>query len=109
MRLATDELSGELAALQRENPRGYGFLRRYWRDAKQGLDGTDRNYARVGQIYDNIPEPQLSTRTLGQTLTVLSNLGTISVHTHRSNATIYDLTTYRSAGLADLGRLLDAR
>lgn len=109
MRLATDELSGELSKLQRENPRGYGFLRRYWEEARRGLDDTDRNYARVGQIYDNIPDPKLDTRTLGQTLTILTTLDVISVHTHRSNATIYDLTTYRPGRLVEFGRLLNAQ
>jgi hypothetical protein len=109
MELAADDLAGDLAGLRRANPRGYGFVRRYWADAKRGLDDTHRNYARVGQIHDNIPEPELSTRTLGQTLTVLTRLGVVDVYTNRSNATIYDLTTYRPERLADVGRLVSTQ
>lgn len=103
----TDELRDRLETLQRDNPRGYGYLSRYWEAAMQGLDNTARNYASVTQIHDNIADPQVSTRTLGQTLTILTKLGVISVHTHRSNATIYDLTTYDPNILDSVGRIMD--
>lgn len=101
-----EELGFELAELKQRDPQRYGYLKRYWRDAQQGLDNTSRNYARVTHIYGNIPEPKVRTRGLGHTLVLLAQLGVITVLTNRSNATIYDLIRYRSDRLAALGRLL---
>ncbi|MDX1745388.1 MAG: hypothetical protein R3324_05570, partial [Halobacteriales archaeon] len=98
-----------LTALKQENPQGYGYLAGYWADAKQGLDETDRNYARVRHIYENIPEPQIGTRGLGQTLVLLAEIDVLSILTNRNNATIYDLTTYDAARLRAIGRLLDTQ
>ena len=105
----TADLGAILTALKQENPQGYGYLAGYWDDARQGLDNTDRNYARVGHIHGNIPEPQIGTRGLGQTLVLLAKLDVHSILTNRNNATIYDLTTYDADRLATIGRLLDAQ
>ena len=103
------DLGALLTALKQDNPQGYGYLSRYWDDAKQGLDNTDRNYARVSHIYENISEPQIGTRGLGQTLVLLAKLDVLSILTNRNNATIYDLTTYDADRLRAIGRLLDAQ
>ena len=109
MSVETADLGAILTELKQENPQGYGYLVGYWADAKQGLDNTDRNYARVSHIYENIPEPQISTRGLGQTLVLLAKLDVLSILTNRNNATIYDLTTYDADRLSAIGRLLDAQ
>jgi hypothetical protein len=109
MSVETANLGAILTELKQENPQGYGYLVGYWDDAKQGLDNTDRNYARVSHIYENIPEPQIGTRGLGQTLVLLAELDVLTVLTNRSNATIYDLTTYEAGRLSAIGRLLDAQ
>ena len=103
------DLNAILAELKQENPQGYGYLAGYWDDAKQGLDKTDRNYAPVSHIYEHIPEPQVGTRGLGQTLMLLAKLEVLSILTNRNNATIYDLTTYDADRLSAVGRLLDAQ
>lgn len=101
------DLALELSELKQKSPQRYGYLKRYWEDAQQGLDNTSRNYARVTHIYENIPEPEVGTRGLGHTLILLAELNVITVLTNRSNATIYDLTKYRSDKLAALSRLLN--
>jgi hypothetical protein len=103
------DLRALLTALKQENPQGYGYLAGYWDDAKRGLDSTDRNYARVRHIYENVPEPQIGTRGLGQTLVLLAEFDVLSILTTRNNATIYDLTTYDPDRLRAIGRLLDAQ
>jgi len=108
MSVETTDLGALLTELKQENPQGYGYLAGYWADAKQGLDDTDRNYARVSHIYENIPDPQIGTRGLGQTLVLLAKLDVLSILTTRNNATIYDLTTYDADRLRAIGRLLDA-
>jgi hypothetical protein len=105
----TAALESLVAEIQQENPQGYGYLSGYWADARQGLDNTDRNYARVSHIYENIPEPQIGTRGLGQTLVLLAKLDVLSIRTSRNNATIYDLTTYDADRLTAIGRLLDTQ
>jgi hypothetical protein len=107
MSVETADLRDTLTVLKQENPQGYGYLARYWADAKQGLDKTGRNYARVGHIHEHIPEPRIDTRGLGQTLVLLAEFDVLTVLTTRSNATIYDLTTYDPARLSAIGRLLD--
>ena len=109
MSVETADLGAILTALKQENPQGYGYIVGYWDDAKQGLDNTDRNYARVTHIYENIPEPQIGTRGLGQTLVLLAELDVLSILTTRNNATIYDLTTYDPDRLHAIGRLLDVQ
>jgi len=109
MSVETADLASLLTDLKQENPQGYGYLDGYWDDAKQGLDNTDRNYARVRHIYENIPDPKIGTRGLGQTLVLLAKLDVLSILTNRNNATIYDLTTYDANRLTAIGRLLDAK
>jgi hypothetical protein len=109
MSVETTDLGALLTELKQENPQGYGYLAGYWEDAKQGLDNTDRNYARVSHVYENIPEPQIGTRGLGQTLVLLAELDVLSILTNRNNATIYDLTTYDADRLRAIGRLLDTQ
>ena len=109
MSVETAALKGLITEVQQEDPQGYGYLTRYWDDAKQGLDNTDRNYARVGYIHENIPEPGIGTRGLGQTLVLLAELDMLSILTNRNNATIYDLTMYDADRLRAMGRLLDAQ
>jgi hypothetical protein len=109
MSVETADLGATLTELKQEKPQGYGYLARYWEDAKQGLDNTDRNFARVSHIYENIAEPQIGTRGLGQTLVLLATLDVLSILTNRNNATIYDLTTYDADRLRAIGRLLDAQ
>lgn len=109
MILDAENLEGDLSELERENAQGYGYLGQYWNDAKVGLDNTSRNYVPVKHIYENIPDPKGSTRALGKTLTALTTLRVIRIYTHRSNATIYDLTSYSPDRLAELGRLLNAQ
>ena len=109
MSVETADLEALLTEMKQENPQGYGYLTRYWKDAKQCLDNTDRNFARVSHIYENIPDPQIGTRGLGQTLVLLAKLDVLSILTNRNNATIYDLTTYDADRLTAIGRLLDAK
>jgi hypothetical protein len=109
MSVETADLRTRLTELRQENPQGYGYLAGYWDDAKQGLDEADRNYARVTHIYENVPDPQIGTRGLGQTLVLLAELDVLSILTNRNNATIYDLTTYDADRLRAIGRLLDAQ
>jgi hypothetical protein len=105
----TTDLETLLTDLKQENPQGYGYLDQYWYDARQGLDNTDRNFARVSHIYENVPDPQIGTRGLGQTLVLLAKFDVLSILTDRNNATIYDLTTYDPARLTAIGRLIDAK
>lgn len=100
-------LSSKLVELKERDPQRFGYLKRYWEDAKQGLDNTSRNYAQVTHIYENILEPKVGTRGLGHTLVLLAELDVLSILTNRNNATIYDLTQYRSERLAAVGRLLN--
>lgn len=109
MSVAPADLAASVMEMKQENPQGYGYLAGYWADARQGLDNTDRNYARVRHIYENIPEPQIGTRGLGQTLVLLAKLDVLSILTDRNNATIYDLTTYDADRLIAIGRFLDAQ
>ncbi|MFC6942723.1 hypothetical protein ACFQE8_22650 [Salinirubellus sp. GCM10025818] len=109
MNVETADLGTLLTELKQENPQGYGYLAGYWDDAREGLENTDRNYARVRHIYENIRDPQIGTRGLGQTLVLLADLDVLSILTNRNNATIYDLTTYDAARLRAIGRLLDAQ
>jgi hypothetical protein len=95
MSVETAHLGTLLTELQQENPQGYGYLAGYWDDARQGLDETDRNYARVSHIYGNIG--------------LLAELDVLSILTNRNNATIYDLTTYDADRLRAIGHLLDAQ
>jgi hypothetical protein len=107
MMIETRELGHELTELKQSNPQGYGYIKRYWEEAQQGLDNTNKNYARVTHIYENITDPTIGTRGLGQTLVLLAQLNVLTVLTNRSNATIYDLTAYDPDRLTAIGHLLN--
>lgn len=97
----------ELVEIRQENPQKIGYLKRYWKDAKRGLDNTGKNYACVRHILQNVGDSQISTQGLGKTLTILTELGVLNIHSQRSNATIYDLTTYRPDRLTAVGNYIE--
>ena len=105
--MVSDGLAAELTEVKQRNPQHYGYLNLYWQDAKQGLDNTKKNYACVKDIFDNIADPKTTTQGLGQTLSLLTELDVLSVHSNRSNAIIYDLTTYRPDRLTEVGKFLN--
>lgn len=100
------ELASILRKLDKTSPQNYGYLRNNWREAKQGLDNTDRSYAQARRIYTNIPDPDLNTRTLGNTLRILEELQVIQAESKRNNPNVYDLTTYQPEKLETIGQLL---
>lgn len=95
-----------LCELQRTTPQKFGYLRSNWCAAKEGLDNTDRAFARADTIHTNIDTPALDTRTLGYTLQILVDLDVLDAEAGRNAATLYDLRAYDRDTLATIGQVL---
>lgn len=100
------QLAARLDVLRESNPQSYGYLRNNWKAVKQGLDNTTRSYAQARCIHGNIPEPDLTTRALGNTLRVLEDLEVLDTRSERNNANLYDVESYNPEKLDAVGRLL---
>lgn len=100
------EISERLHTLRTAAPQKFGYLNRNWRAAKEGLDNTDRTFARAGDIHANITNFAVDTRTLGYTLRILADLNVLDATADRNAATLYDLRSYDADALAMIGRAL---
>lgn len=101
------EVREQLCILHATAPQKFGYLSRYWRVAKTGLDNTDTTFAHSADIHANIPNPSVDTRTLGYTLQILADLDVLDAAAERNAATLYDLRSYDTDTLERIGRALD--
>lgn len=84
--------------LRATDPTTFGYFRRYWRDAMDVLDGVDRSYVQAGQL-----ETELSSRTLGATLSALAQLDALAVRADTNGPNRYDCRQYDPERAAELG------
>ena len=103
-----DDLEHAVSQLQDRDPTNYGYARRHWREACEGIEGCNRNYPQSKQIHESIAEPETTPRTLGATLQALVDLGVIDTWSETVGSTRYDLTAYDADRLAEVGVVLDA-
>lgn len=80
--------------LRREDPTTFGYTRRYWPEARRGIEACDRNYPQSKQIHAALANPETTPRTLGATLTGLVELGVLGTWGDTIGSTRYDLTAY---------------
>lgn len=103
-----EDLSATVDRFRREEPTKYGYLRQHWREAKRGIEASDRNYPQARQIHVAIDEPTTTPRTLGAALGALVQLGVIDRWGDTVSATRYDLTAYDADRLEAIGRIFES-
>lgn len=94
--------------LRRTDPTNFGYARRHWREAKRGIERSERNYPKAKQIHDGLVQPGTTPRTLGAALKAFVELGIIDVWSETVGPTRYDLTAYDGERLREAGNALDA-
>ncbi|WP_418283123.1 DUF7504 family protein [Halorubrum sp. DTA98] len=80
--------------LRREDPTTFGYTRRYWPEARRGIEACTRNYPQSKQIHAALDDPETTPRTLGATLSGLVDLGVLGTWGDTVGSTRYDLTAY---------------
>jgi hypothetical protein len=105
---ATDGFEGAVRELRRTDPTNYGYARRHWREARAGIEASDRNFPLAKQIHATLDDPETTPRTLGATLKALVALGVIDTWSETVGSTRYDLTAYDPDLLEAVGGALDA-
>lgn len=103
-----DEVERAVDDLRRSDPTNYGYARRHWREAREGIEQCNRNYPQARQIHETLEAPETTSRTLGATLKAFVTLGVIDTWTETVGSTRYDLTAYDGDLLTDVGKALDA-
>jgi hypothetical protein len=89
--------------LRVEDPTTFGYFRRYWRDAIEILDRVDRSYVQAGQL-----DTDLSSRTLGATLSAFAQLDALTVRADTNGPNRYDCRQYDSERAAELGLAVES-
>lgn len=84
--------------LRLADPTTFGYFRRYWREAIEILDRTDRSYVQAGQL-----DTELSSRTLGATLSAFAELDALAVRADTNGPNRYDCRHYDAERAAELG------
>lgn len=84
--------------LRAADPTTFGYFRRYWRDAIEVLDRVDRSYVQAGQL-----DAELSSRTLGATLSAFAQLDALAVRADTNGPNRYDCRRYDPERAAELG------
>jgi len=84
--------------LRATDPTTFGYFRQYWRDAIEILDRVDRSYVQAGQL-----DTELSSRTLGATLSALAQLDALAVRADTNGPNRYDCRRYDRERAAELG------
>jgi hypothetical protein len=85
------------------DPTTFGYFRRYWRDAIKMLDRVDRSYVQAGQL-----ETDLSSRTLGATLSAFAELDALTVRADTNGPNRYDCRQYDPERAAELGLAVES-
>ncbi|MWV64600.1 hypothetical protein GRS48_07140 [Halorubrum sp. JWXQ-INN 858] len=98
----TDAIAA-IERLRRRDPTTFGYTRRYWEDARDGIDACDRNYPQSKQIHAALETTDTTPRTLGATLSGLVELGVLGTWGKTVGSTRYDLTAYDPVRLASVG------
>jgi len=80
--------------LQREDPTTFGYVRRHWAEARDGIEQCTRNYPQARQVHASLVDPETTPRTLGATLSGLVRLGVLDTWGETVGPTRYDLTAY---------------
>ncbi|MDZ5812844.1 hypothetical protein U4E84_15985 [Halorubrum sp. AD140] len=80
--------------LRREDPTTFGYVRRHWFEAWEGIRRCDRNYPQSRQVHAALEQPATTPRTLGATLSGLVRLGVLETWGDTVGPTRYDLTAY---------------
>ncbi|WP_435075836.1 hypothetical protein [Halorubrum sp. HHNYT27] len=80
--------------LRREDPTTFGYVRRHWAEAREGVERCTRNYPQSRQIHTALPAPETTPRTLGAALSGLVRLGVLDTWGETVGPTRYDLTAY---------------
>ena len=102
----TVTLEIELDRMRRDDPQRFGILRHHFSAVQQAITVCERNYPEARQLYNLLEEPEISSRTFGNILTVLASLGVIGTYSIRNNGNRYDLTQCQCDTLVELGELL---
>lgn len=97
---------GELAALRRDDPTTFGYVRRHWMEARTGIERCERNYSQAKQVHAMLSEPETTPRTLGMTLSGLVTLGVLQTWGETVGPTRYDLTAYDPGRMWAVGAAL---
>ncbi|MFC6889448.1 hypothetical protein [Halorubrum trueperi] len=80
--------------LRRDDPTTFGYLRRHWSEARDGIEACDRNYPQSKQVHAVLSDPETSPRTLGAALSGLVTVGVLDTWGETVGSTRYDLTAY---------------
>jgi hypothetical protein len=87
-------LVGAVERLRRDDPTTFGYVRRHWSEAHEGVERCTRNYPQSRQVHAALAEPETTPRTLGATLSGLVRLGILDTWGETVGPTRYDLTAY---------------
>lgn len=94
--------------LRETDPTNFGYLRRYWREARRGLTAVEMTYPQSKQVHAALSDPETTSRTLGAALQALVKLGALGVWGDTVAANRYDLTQFDPARIDAIGAALDA-
>jgi len=80
--------------LRRDDPTTFGYVRRHWAEAREGVERCTRNYPQSRQVHAALSDPETTPRTLGAALSGLVRLGVLDTWGETVGSTRYDLTAY---------------
>lgn len=87
-------VAGALDRLRRDDPTTFGYVRRHWSEAREGIERCTRNYPQSRQVHAALSDPETTPRTLGAALSGLVRLGVLDTWGETVGSTRYDLTAY---------------
>jgi hypothetical protein len=87
-------LGERVGQLRRDDPTTFGYVRRHWPEAREGIEGCTRNYPQSRQVHAALSDPETTPRTLGAALSGLVRLGVLDIWGETVGPTRYDLTAY---------------
>ena len=101
-------VAGALDRLHRDDPTTFGYVRRHWVEAREGMERCTRNYPQSRQVHAALSDPETTPRTLGATLSGLVRLGVLDTWGETVGSTRYDLTAYDPDRMWVVGAVLSA-
>lgn len=101
-------VAGAFDRLRQDDPTTFGYVRRHWSEARDGVERCTRNYPQSRQVHAALSDPETTPRTLGAALSGLVRLDVLDTWGETVGPTRYDLTAYDPDRMWLIGGVLSA-
>lgn len=102
-----DNVGRKLSGLKKENPIAYGVLRKNIDVVKKGIEQSQSKFPNSSELLECADaEGEFYAQQIGQSMSLLAELGVLASYRETNGSTRYDLTDYDTERMDSIRELL---